>query len=84
MSYRYDNLIERAINSNIEHIPYEGNEIDKLSLKGDIKEICKNISVGFLGWCKKNTKLVETKGYLYKEKYYSKKELFNFFIEEKF
>jgi hypothetical protein len=84
MSYRYDNLIEKTINSNIEHIRYEGTQIDKTTLKEDIKDFCKNISVGFLTWCNKNTLLDKTKGYLYKEKFYSKKELFDFFIEEKF
>lgn len=81
MGLKYEKLVNNIINSNIEYFEYEGNQVDKNSLNEDITELCKNISVGFLTWCNKNTLLDKTKGYLYKEKYYSKKELFDIFIE---
>jgi hypothetical protein len=81
MGLKYEKLVFNIINSNIEYVEYEGNQVDKNSLNEDITELCKNISVGFLTWCNKNTLLDKTKGYLYKEKYYSKKDLFDIFIE---
>jgi hypothetical protein len=78
---KLEKLVNTIINSNTKYYEYEGYEIDKSSIKNDIEELCKNISVGFLTWCNKNTLLDKTKGYLYREKYYSKKDLFDIFIQ---
>ena len=80
MSYRYDNLVEKVVNSNIEKVDYEGTYVDKYEMMDDIKTLIKDISIGFIRWFVTNVEKTSV-GYSYKGVNMSREELFNEFIK---
>lgn len=83
MKWFLSSSIEKVIKDNIKEVPYEGTEVNKLSLQEDIASLVSDVSVGFITWCFKNKVELRTQGYFINDKCYSRKDLFDAFISKK-
>ena len=80
MNWNLQSKIEKILDTNIKEIPYEGKDVNKRAIMDSVCELTENLSIGFITWCFTNKVTRDTNGYLFEDKYWARRDLFNEFI----